>query len=57
MDHISIKIKTVNAAFDGDEARETARILRELADKLEQGREPDSLLDNNGNKVGTVEYK
>lgn len=52
-----IKIKTDNAAFDGDTGPETARILRELADRFESGYVPLYLLDINGNKVGTVEKK
>jgi hypothetical protein len=50
-----LKIKTDNAAFteDGNDGKnEVARILREIADKLEQGYEVGSPRDYNGNKVG-----
>lgn len=57
MEQIKITINTVNAAFDGAWQHEVARILRELADTLENvQRQPESLLDVNGNKVGKVEY-
>lgn len=52
---IRIKIKTENAAFqDGNKRCEVARILRNLADKIESGESPSKLLDINGNCVGTV---
>lgn len=50
-----VKIETGNAAFsDGNRNYEIARILRELADKLEHGHEPATVRDINGNTVGTV---
>lgn len=63
---MKVMIETKNAAFsdacgpcDDSKGRECARILRELADKLEGGRYPERgevwhLYDVNGNKVGTV---
>lgn len=57
MESITITIRTVNAAFDGQESFEVARILRELADKIENGQEPNSVMDYNGNKVGNVEIE
>ena len=58
---MNIEIDTGNAAFEGG-ARlpECARILREVADKLEQGNDPEELrlwplFDVNGNRVGKVE--
>jgi len=53
---IKIEIKTGNAAFEEDKNYEIARILRELADKLEAGREPESINDYNGNPVCKVKY-
>lgn len=57
-----VRIETKNAAFDSDdeggEAKrvEVARILRELADRFEQGSEASiPLFDANGNKVGRAE--
>jgi hypothetical protein len=52
-----IRISRNNDAFAGDNCPlEVARILKDLAAKLESGSRPDSLRDSNGNKVGTVKY-
>ena len=46
-------IRTDSAAFDEGAAWETARILRAVADCVEQGTlESDYILDYNGNNVG-----
>jgi hypothetical protein len=56
---IKIDINTANAAFDGDNAgAEAARILRDLADRLEGSgtlarSDTKFLRDINGNTVGT----
>lgn len=55
MEKIIIEIDTVNSAFEGCEQNEVARILRKLADDLENYNEPKTLSDINGNKVGKVE--
>ena len=49
-----IEIETDNAAFDGAPMTEVARILRELADYLEETEQPadQRLKDINGNRVG-----
>lgn len=47
-----------NAAFDGNEAGETARILNELAERIKPFlATPDELTiwDLNGNKIGSME--
>ena len=52
-----IEIETDNAAFEDDQAGEVARILRDLADRIESlGAVPtDSLIrDINGNQVGAA---
>lgn len=53
---LTVEIATDNAAFDPEPGYELARILRDLADNLEQGSAPDTfvLRDVNGNKVGTA---
>jgi hypothetical protein len=55
---ITIMLKTDNAAFDdhgnGNRAAEVARILRRLADDVENGTVPENLRDINGNHVGNV---
>ena len=54
---VKIEIKTGNDAFqDGNYYEELAKILRELADKIEHGNEPEKLMDSNGNAVGKVKY-
>ena len=53
---LTIRIKTSNAAFqDGNREAEIARILRELAERIEDDEYPAKLKDVNGNTVGTVE--
>lgn len=62
MSRIQITIDTDNAAFKDDEfftpdyaaQAEVARILRALADRMEEDNVPDVLLDTNGNRCGTV---
>ena len=52
-----IEIQTDNAAFDPDPGPELARILRELAARLDDGvdlAEPIRLRDINGNTVGSA---
>ena len=51
-----ISIKTDNAAFEDNWREETARLLRGLAARIENGQDPSRLLDYNGNAVGTVTY-
>jgi hypothetical protein len=58
--NIIVKINCDNAAFENAEASESGRILRWLADRLEENEEVTpgdhlNLFDSNGNKVG--EYK
>lgn len=55
----TLKIKTDNAAFEEDPTAECARILRELADRIECA-SPDEdypLRDVNGNKVGQAVFR
>ncbi|MEB0029166.1 hypothetical protein QN372_00235 [Undibacterium sp. RTI2.1] len=55
---MNLKINTAcdNAAFDDGEQYEVARILRALADKLEnEGMRNMPLRDINGNTVGDIE--
>ena len=58
--NIDIHIDCGNAAFEGNPALETARILRKLADKMDSenaiiGMNGDALLDVNGNRVGFID--
>jgi hypothetical protein len=54
---LKITIKTDNEAFaDGNADHEIARILRKLADHIEGQIYTETLMDFNGNKVGTVKY-
>ena len=57
---IKIDIETVNAAFDDNAPQEVARILRELAERMEtRACLPDkvNLYDANGNRVGELTAK
>lgn len=54
---LTVQIETTNDAFFDDRGAETARILRELADKIENGADEVMLRDYNGNRVGTAEFK
>ena len=48
-----MKIETDNAAFDdGERMHEVARILREVADKIDAARMGGTILDGNGNSIG-----
>lgn len=51
----TLTIETDNAAFTDDAAREVARILRQLAKKLEDGKDSGKVMDLNGNSVGSFE--
>ena len=51
---MKLKIRTENAAFDPMEW-EVARILRKVAEDIENGEESGSCVDHNGNKVGEWE--
>lgn len=60
MEKVTIEISTTNAAFGEehyDKAAEAARILRELADRLEGGNAPYALKDVNGNVVGYMKIE
>lgn len=50
-----LTFKTGNAAFqeNGDPALEAARLLRVIADKLDEGYTDGPIMDANGNSVGT----
>jgi len=54
----SLKFKTDNAAFqDGNKPYEIARILRELADKIEDGQTEGNIRDINGNTTGSFKVR
>ena len=55
----NVKLKTDNAAFEGacNESFEVARILRDLADRVEHnGADTYMLQDTNGNTVGSGKF-
>lgn len=54
---LKIQIETDNAAFEDEKSLECGRILREIADKMEEGYIHGPCLDYNGNKVGTWELR
>lgn len=50
---LRIDFDSDNAAFDDDPVGETVRILRDIAEKIESGRQGDSAIhDINGNNLG-----
>lgn len=49
---MNVTIKTDNDAFADDEGAEVARILRDIAQDIEEGRTSGPCMDINGNKVG-----
>jgi hypothetical protein len=51
---LTIEIFNSGSAFDQDANAEAARILRDFADRLEQGNPPEVLRDINGNHAGTA---
>lgn len=54
---ITIVIKTSNAAFEGDNLNyEVARILRKIADDVEEARMRTRYNDINGNQAVTIQY-
>lgn len=56
MAQFEMKMQCNNAAFaDAGVHAETARILREMADKIEAGADNGILRDVNGNNVGSFE--
>jgi hypothetical protein len=56
MSELTLGMKLDNAAFEEEPGYEVSRILRELADKIEQRGLEDGMIlrDVNGNRVGTV---
>lgn len=50
---MSMRIDSDNAAFEEDSgAVEVARLVRQIADRIDQGEREGKLLDLNGNTVG-----
>ena len=47
-----LEFSTDNAAFDSYGASETARILRKIAKRIEEGTLDGKVLDLNGNSIG-----
>ena len=55
---LTVKFKTDNAAFNDTisgnaDTLEVVRLLREVADEIQQGQTDGAIMDYNGNKVGT----
>ena len=48
----SVNIAMGNEAFEDAGGREVARILRDIAAKLERGEDQGACMDANGNRVG-----
>ena len=58
MSKFSLHLDTDNAAFDDDVGYEVARILRDIADKVERDGEDACLpiMDINGNRIGNADF-
>ena len=55
LDRFELSVDTGNAAFDPAPGDELARILRRVADELEDGHTSGTVRDHNGNTVGRWE--
>jgi len=55
--YLIITINQGNQAFDNNREIETARILKDIAGKIQSGHTDFSIRDSNGNTVGKVETK
>ena len=53
----TLSIETENEAFTNNEGEEIARILKEVASQVENGKKFGVLIDINGNKVGNWRNK
>jgi hypothetical protein len=52
---VEVKFHCLNDAFEGDAGAEIARVLRDAADRLEQGHPGNmTLRDLNGNPIGEI---
>lgn len=51
-----LTIKTENDAFTEGEAMEVGRILRRVAERVEESRRAGALMDTNGNVVGEFKF-
>ena len=54
---LRVKIDTGGDAFAGDGAREVARLLRNVADRVEDGQLDGQLMDINGNRCGAFDLR
>lgn len=52
IENVYVNFATDNAAFDDEPASEIARILRDVAGKIEAGQFENVIRDLNGNKIG-----
>ena len=50
-----LEFATDNAAFECKGASETARILRKIAKRIEEGDFDGKVMDSNGNSIGSFE--
>ena len=58
MEKFEVAIRTENASFEGEnKSHELAKLLRKVADKVEQGNEEGMVIDANGNKVGEFSFE
>lgn len=49
---VTITFRTSNAAFENDELKASADILRGIISRIENGKRDGVIMDTNGNKIG-----
>jgi hypothetical protein len=52
----SLEFDMENDAFSGDWRSEAARALRDVAKRIESGKDVSKVMDSNGNSIGKVDY-
>lgn len=53
---LTIEFHTGNSAFEDNEPEETAKLLRDIASKIDRGDTDGPVLDLNGNTIGGWEF-
>jgi hypothetical protein len=53
---MTIKFNTDNAAFEENFAGECIRILQHVIERMEEGDDNGTIMDVNGNRIGTWSY-
>lgn len=54
---LRVQIWTDNDAFAGNGEQEVAKLLRQLADRIEEGQCDGRIMDSNGNRCGSFDLR